>query len=297
MAPVSGSKRKYHAWTVQDASDSGSINVVETTEGSIEVRIPAAVMASYTSYENIRIPCDIRTLCCVVTKMDGWTWQRFESAHICYLAAVLFAIAATQEQFWTRKDHILTLANVLAIVSPSSHPILEEVFTPQSSFDALNIIKDRQQCIPRVNAKSKVHRVNTADSDHMHQALDGTPIIDAYVNLKLSGGEGSLPVGAGMVDETTTLFIQYKHSKLESDAQVKISEMNDTVTKLETYLSGSESNWGGRRWIFLWVTNRAIVDNATPHPNLLWVGKDNLIEHSPLIGRRGLIPKEVERID
>ena len=224
-------------------------------------------------------------------------WQRFESAHICYLAAVLFAIAATQEQFWTRKNHRLTLSSVLAYVSPSSHPIFEKVFTPQDSFDALDIIKDLQQCIPRVNAKSKEHMVNTTDLDHMHQALDGTPIIDAYVNLKLSSGEGSLAAGAATMDETTTLFIQYKHSKLESDAQVKISEMNDTVTRLETYLSKSESNWGGRPWIFLWVTNRAIADNAIPHPNLLWIGKDNLIDHAPLIGRRGLIPEEEERID
>ena len=73
--------------------------------------------------------------------------------------------------------------------------------------------------------------------------------------------------------------------------------MNETVTKLETYLSGP-GKWSGRPWIFLWVTNRAIVDDATtPHPNLLWVGKDKLIDHAPLIGRRGLIPKEEERSD
>lgn len=294
---TSGSKRKRGAWTVQDASDSGSVNVVEsTTEKSMEIRIPAAVLASYASYENISVPCDVQTLCCAVSKMDAWTWQRFESAHICYLAAVLYAIAETKEQFWTRKGHTVTLSNVLVGVSPSNHRILKKVFTPQDSFDALDIIKDKEQCIRRANARSKVHGVDTKDVDHMHQALDGTPIIDAYVNLKLRD-EGTLAAAAATVDETTTLFVQYKHSKLESDAQVKVSEMNETVTKLETYLSGP-GKWGGRPWIFLWVTNRAIVDNATtPHPNLLWVGKDKLIDHAPLIGRRGLIPKEEERSD
>jgi hypothetical protein len=133
----------------------------------------------------------------------------------------------------------------------------------------------------------------------MHQALDGTPIIDAYVNLKLRD-KGTLVAApasraaAATVDETTTLFIQYKHSKLESDAQVKVSEMNEAVKKLETYLSGP-GKWGQRPWIFLWVTNRAIVDGAIHHPNLLWVGKDKLVDHAPLIERRGLIPEEEER--
>ena len=117
--------------------------------------------------------------------MDAWTWQRFESAHICYLAAVLHAIAETKEQFWTRKGHTVTLSNVLVGVSPSNHQSLKKVFTPQDSFDALDIIKDKEQCIRRANARSKVHGVDTKDLDHMHQALDGTPIIDAYVNLKL----------------------------------------------------------------------------------------------------------------
>lgn len=73
--------------------------------------------------------------------------------------------------------------------------------------------------------------------------------------------------------------------------------MNGAVAKLESYLSGTESNWGHRPWIFLWVTNREIVDDAVPHPRLLWVGKDKLIDHAPLIGRRGLIPLEEERIE
>jgi len=81
---------------------------------------------------------------------------------------------------------------------------------------------------------------------------------------------GALSEAAAILDETTTLFIQYKHSKLESNAQVKISEMNETVAKLEAYLSGPGSKWGNRPWIFLWVTNRAFVDDAaTPHPKLL----------------------------
>lgn len=302
-AQTSGSKRKREAWTVQDASDSGSVNVVESTnEESKEIRIPAAVMASYNTYEDVSVPCDVSILCCPVSKMDAWTWQRFESAHIAYLAAVLHAIAETKEQFWTRKGHKVKLSNVLVGVSPSNHQILKKVFTPQNSFDALEITKDKEQCIRKANAKSKGHAVDTEDLDHMHQALDGTPIIDAYVNLELrdegtpAAAAAASSAAAATVDKATTLFVQYKHSKLESDSKVKVSEMNETVKKLATYLSGP-GKWGGRPWIFLWVTNRTIVNDTTPHPNLLWVGKDKLIDHAPLIGRRGLIPKEKERRD
>lgn len=202
-----------HGQYMQDASDSGSVNVVETTEQSIEIRIPAAVMMAYASDEKVSVPINSRMLCCTISKNDGWTWQRFESAHICYLAAVLCAIAKTRKQFWTDKGHEVTVSNVLASVSPRpNHDILRKVFTPQDSFDALEIIKDEQQCIPKGNARSKVHAVNTADLNHMHQAQDGTPIIDAYVNLKLSCSEGISTADAATADETTTLFIhQYKH--------------------------------------------------------------------------------------
>jgi len=156
-ARSSGSKRKRDAWTVQDAFDSGTVNVVESTtqHQSMEIRIPAAVMAPYTAYENVSIPCDIPTLCCPVSKMDAWTWQRFESAHICYLAAVLHCIAKTKEKFWTRKGHTVTLSNVLVGVSPSNHQVLKKVFTPQDSFDVLDVIKDTEQCIRRSANESR----------------------------------------------------------------------------------------------------------------------------------------------
>lgn len=297
----SGKKRKNRSWTVQNASDSGRINVIETANGSLEIRIPAAVMASYATNRKIVLPCDVRTLCCAVTKMDGWTWQRFQSAHICYIAAVLHSIAETKEQFWTLTHETVRLSNVLVCVLPSESPILKQVFTPQPSFDALCVCKDKQQCIPKSNAKSREHRVDTQDLDHMHQALDGTPVVDAYVNLKLYhdqqkvGATAVAAAAAAIAAGIATLFVQYKHSKLESKSQIKVSEMNHEVTKLETYLSEPGSNWCGRPWIFLWVSNRAIVNDVDPHPNLLWVGRDQLIEHAPLIGRRGLIPVEEER--
>ena len=125
----------------------------------------------------------------------------------------------------------------------------------------------------------------------MHQTCDNTPIVDAYVNLKLSEMEADNDTKA----ESTTLFIQYKHSKLMAKGKVKVSEMNREVQKLGDYLKDKSSKWNGRPWIFLWVTNWEIVKDADPDPNLLWVGRDKLIDHAPLIGRRGLVPMETER--
>ena len=54
-----------------------------------------------------------------------------------------------------------------------------------------------------------------------------------------------------------------------------------------------------RQWAFLWVTNRKVDTDAAigPHEKLLWVGRDELCEHAPLIGMRGLVAVEVDRTD
>ena len=44
--------------------------------------------------------------------------------------------------------------------------------------------------------------------------------------------------------------------------------------------------------VVLWVTNIIIVKDEDPDPRLLWVGKNELVMHAPLIGRRGLVPTE-----
>ena len=129
----------------------------------------------------------------------------------------------------------MRFSNIISSVSPPSHSILKKEFIPQDTFDPLDICIDEIQCIPKKNSKSKVHRVETNDLNHVHQAKDGTRIIDAYVNLDLRDGDTSdaAAAAAATANETTTLFIQYKHGKFETtNKKVKISEMNCSVTKL-----------------------------------------------------------------
>ena len=122
-------------------------------------------------------------------------------------------------------------------------------------------------------------------------ACDGTPIIDAHLNLRLKGNDGPNQNEYGDV----VLFVQYKHSKLESDTTVKVSEMNTAVELLSSRLKRYQ--WKGE-WLFLWVSNRNVIeDTKNPDPHLLWVGKNELVKHAPLIGRRGLVPYEMVRPD
>lgn len=279
-AGKAGSKKKDISWTVQDASDSGTVNVIDVGDGGmdnqdVEIRLPSAVVATYTAHEESDLPLDISTLCCNVTKSDPWTWQRFEKAHMYYLAAVLHAIAKTKNEFW--KDRSPTLSNALVSASPSDNMFLGKRLQVSEDFVPTKIIEDATQCIPRNNAKSKDLAVDLADVTHVHQAMDGTPIIDAYVNLSV-----------GDNNDETTLFIQYKHSKECSDSTVKVSFMNSEAERLEEKIS--KSSWDQRSWLFLWVTNREVnKDTDDVHKNLIWVGKDALIEHAPLIGGRGLV--------
>ena len=122
-------------------------------------------------------------------------------------------------------------------------------------------------------------------------AKDGTPIIGAHLNLRLTRNDG--PNRNGYV--YVVLFVQYKHSKLESDTNMKVSEMNAAAELLSSRLKQHE--WK-REWLFLWVSNRNIIEDTNdPHPHLLWVGKNELVKHAPLIGRRGFVPSEDVRKD
>lgn len=83
--------------------------------------------------------------------------------------------------------------------------------------------------------------------------------------------------------------MQYKHSGLASRTfDVAVSTMNSEVSKLH-------NGWQDRKWIFLWVTNRTVVEDADPDCRLLWVCKATLAEHVPLLGFRGLVPQETLR--
>ena len=119
-------------------------------------------------------------------------------------------------------------------------------------------------------------------------ACEGTPIIDAHLNLDL-GAEGESDTN--FVPVPVVLFIQYKHSKPEANGVVKVSKMNASVVLLESRLNSC--GWVEHEWLFLWVSNRRIEVDVTPNKRLLWVGRDELANHAPLIGRRGLVPTEL----
>jgi hypothetical protein len=111
---------------------------------------------------------------------------------------------------------------------------------------------------------------------------DGTPIIDSFLSIDLQT--------TGTNQQRTTLFIQYKHSGLESETSV--STMNNQVKKWANRLS--QCGWSEHQeWIFLWVTNRKVVEDAVPYEKLLWVSRAELMDHAPLLGTRGLVPAEV----
>jgi hypothetical protein len=71
--------------------------------------------------------------------------------------------------------------------------------------------------------------------------------------------------------------------------------MNAVVDSLSLTLEGIEWD-NSQNWLILLVTNRQILEDAIPHPKLLWVGKDNLEQHAPLIGRRGLAIKDHDSV-
>jgi hypothetical protein len=87
----------------------------------------------------------------------------------------------------------------------------------------------------------------------------------------------------------TTLFLQYKHNTSMLASHTKVSEMNKVAEELAAALLTMEEWDTLRNWLILWISNKAIEVDADPHPNLLWVGRNELEKHAPLIGRRGLV--------
>ena len=124
----------------------------------------------------------------------------------------------------------------------------------------------------------------------MHLACPGTPIIDAHFNLNVQPA-------ANDPERGMTVFTQYKHSiNLDTDEKVKVSMMNDAAAKLKKRLT--KHSWpSDRQWVFLWVTNRSVTMDVEPHEKLLWVGRQELSEHAPLIAMRGLVAVEENRND
>ena len=154
--------------------------------------------------------------------------------------------------------------------------------------NALGFTKQTRQCIPRSDARpGSKHGVCTDNLSEIFQVAPGTPIIDSFLNINL---ETTAPN-----QQRTTLFIQHKHSGLESaTSATSVSMMNNEVQKLAKHLA--QCGWSEHQeWIFLWVTNREVVKNEVPHDKLLWVSRAELMDHAPLLGTRGLVPTEVLR--
>jgi hypothetical protein len=73
-----------------------------------------------------------------------------------------------------------------------------------------------------------------------------------------------------------------------SGQYITVSEMNKVAIDLADRLKRGKP----LKWLLFWVSNRRIKVDVDPHPNLLWVGRNNLEKHAPLIGPRGLVRQE-----
>jgi hypothetical protein len=153
-------------------------------------------------------------------------------------------------------------------------------------FSSLTYGEALHQSIPKLLRK-RGHSVDFLSTSSMFTACDGTPIIDAHLNLDL-GPEGESNINKKPVP--VVLFIQYKHSKPEASGVLKVSKMNGSLVLLESRLKSS--GWAGPEWLFLWVSDRYIEVDDVADKRLLWVGENELENHAPLIGRRELAPIE-----
>lgn len=269
-------------YTVQDALDGGTIFLRPSLEGGLEsdhkeIGLAPALLAKFNGGNGLFNSI----LTQAISNSQNWTWQQFEIAHLCYLAATMAALTQQRERFQK-----VSLGTFLRNARPTDSALLSDRMQLPECFEGAIWREDPNQCIPRTNAKrgSQI-TVDIDDSECVHLAKDGTPIVDGYLNLKFQA-----PVGAGAVSKT--VFVQYKHSGLESQTSpVHVSSMNTEVRKLDTRLR--KHGWQEHRgWIFLWVTNREIVRDEDPDPRLLWVEKSTLADHAPLLGTRGLAPLE-----
>lgn len=272
-------------WTVKDASESGSILISATANGSLEIRVAPCFLAA--SKDERDLPLDTSIVLANLSLSDGWTWQRFEEAHAHYYAAVLNALCHTRH-FWSKNQENLRLKDVLrGAQHGTSCGVLNWIVKTQKDFK-VTVHRDEKQSIPKSTSASRGHTVDIADTERVHLARAGTPIIDAHFNLIVEPFANG--VGRGL-----TVFKQYKHSvEVNASVKVKVSEMNAQVIKLKELLA--RHSWpSSQEWVFLWVTNRLVNLDAEPDEKLLWVGREELCEHAPLIGMRGLVGVEDKR--
>ena len=179
-----------------------------------------------------------------ISKMEEWTWQDFEKAHALYLSAVMAALIQEQSRF----HPTVKLENLLRYAKPEHCAHLGRALELPSKFVSNDLKMEKKQSIPKAGSKRKRHSVDLTTKEELVLACDGTPIIDAHLNLRLKGNDGPNQNEYGDV----VLFVQYKHSKLESDTTVKVSEMNTAVELLSSRLK--QHQWKGE-WLFLWVSS------------------------------------------
>ncbi|CAB9511248.1 expressed unknown protein [Seminavis robusta] len=272
-------------WTVTRASESGSITV--TTRGGFkEIRIAPCFLAASDSTHNL--PLNTSILLANLSWADGWTWQRFENAHAHYYAAFLNALDKTQ-RFWSENgNQNMFVRDVFPGVQSQDCSLLDWIVKPTKDFNYGSVVAETEQSIPRSNAAPGTeHSVNILDFHNVHLAAPGNPITDAHFNLNVERVANDPQQGM-------TVFMQYKHSVDERGTTVKVSEMNGAVETLRGRLANH--GWPrDREWLFLWVTNRSVEVDVPANEKLLWVGREELFEHSPLIGMRGLVVDEQSR--
>ena len=266
------------SYSVSDARDSGTLLF-----DNEEIGISACLFRRFNNMQgNTQFVNPL--LLKHISIAEQWTWQDFEQAHGLYLGAVIAALIKTKDIFFEK----VTLGNLLKYAQPRRNAHLSRTLELPPRFDGINLKKAKNQSIPKATGKRKRHSVDLKAKEEVMLAADGTPIIDAHLNLTLSKADDSTQ------NVDVILFIQYKHKKLNSKTQVKVSEMDAAVELLASRLKGSE--WGGHEWLFLWVSNREVeMDMDSPDHRLLWVGRKDLVKHAPLIGCRGLVTKEIDR--
>ena len=270
-------------YTVQNALDGGTIFLRPLLEGGPEpgckeIGLAPALLAKFNGGNGLFNSI----LTQAISESKNWTWQQFEIAHLCYLAATMAAIIKQRKHFQK-----ISLGTFLKHAKPTDSALLSNEMRLPNYFEAATYKKDPNQCIPRTNAiQGSQITVDINDFESVHLAEDGTPIIDGYQNLEFQAPAGTV---------SKTMFVQYKHSGLESaTSKIHVSTMNNEVKKLDARLT--KHRWQeDRGWIFLWVTNRDVVTDAIPDPRLLWVERSTLANHAPLLGTRGLVPLEVLR--
>lgn len=265
-------------YTVANARDSGTILFQDN-----EIGVSSAFYRRYNDRDQFVNPLLLKH----TSISETWTWQDFEKAHVLYLSAAMSALRTELGRF---PDEVVQLKHLLRNAKPKDSSHFDRNLRLPLGFSNVSYKEESSQSIPKSSTKKRVHSVDLATKTSVVMACEGTPIIDAHLNLDL-GPEKELNIDENSVP--VVLFIQYKHSKPDAGGVVKVSKMNASVVLLAARLKSC--GWVGPEWLFLWVSNRNIEKDVDPDKRLLWVGKNELENHAPLIGRRGLVPMELER--